>query len=102
MGGTVLLHDEMHVVGRHDLDTHLGGQLEDAGVGHGLVLIHVGRAARDLGLMQLHLEVVVVAEHVLVPLDGLAGPVHVPGDDVAGNLARDTGGQTNDAFVVLP
>ncbi len=90
-----------HVVRRDDLHVVLLRQLEDDLVVDHLVVIHFPRQARDLRLVEHHLQVVVVAEHLLVPLDDLVDLFHVAGEDGARHLARHAGGAADQALVVL-
>ena len=99
--GAVLLADEVGVVGGDDLDPVLLRQLEDDGNILALTLIHILRAAGNLRLVEHDLEVIVVAEDLLVPLDRPVGGLHVAREDVPGNLARHAGGGADEPLVVL-
>ena len=101
MDGTVLLPDEMHVVRSDDLHPVLLRQLEDDLVVDHLIIIDFPRQARNLRLVEHHLQVVVVAEHLLVPLDDFIDLFHVAGKDGARDLTRHAGGAADQALVVL-
>ena len=64
-------------------------------------MIEVQAEAGNLGLVKHHLEVVILAEDALVPLDRLVGSVHISRQDAAGNLAGDAGGGADEALVVF-
>ena len=97
----VLLVDKVGVVRGYDLDAVLLRKAEDAFVGDQLVLVDVEGQTGDLCLVQLDLQVIVVAENGLVPLHGLAGPVPVAGDQRAGNLSRQAGRAADEPVVIL-
>ena len=96
----VLLADEVDVVGGHDLDAVFLRQLEDAGGVFLLALVELEGHPGDLRLVEHHLEVVVVAEDALVPLDRLVHAFLVAGEDPARDLARHAGGAADEVFVV--
>ena len=99
--GTVLLPDEVDVVRRNDLHPVLLRHLEDDLVVDHLVVVDFPRQARNLRLVEHHFQVVVVAEHVLVPFDDLVHLGHVARQDGARHLARHAGGAADQALVVL-
>ena len=99
--GTVLLADEVHVVRGDDLHVVLFGQLEDDLVVDHLVVIDFARKAGDFGLVEHYLQVVVVPEHFLVPVDDFIDLGHVAGKDRAGHLARHAGAAADESLVVL-
>ena len=101
VGRAVFLADEVDVVGRDDLHVVLGGQLEDGFVHHLLHHVDLCVGAGDFGLVALHLEVEVVAEKVFVPFDGGFGFLEVAAVDGSRDLAGQTGGAADDAFVVF-
>ena len=91
VGRTVLLADEVYVVGGDDLDIVFCRQFEDGLVHHLLHHIHLGVCAGDFGLVALHLEVEIVSEKVLVPLDCVLGLLEVAAVDGPGNLSGKAG-----------
>ena len=99
--GAVVLADEVGVVRGDHLDSVLLGELEDGRVHLHLVVIEVQGEAGDLALVEHHLEVVILPEHALVPLDCLIDRVHVAREDATGNLAGDTGGGADEPLVIL-
>ena len=101
MRRAVLLAHEVHVVGGHDLDAVLLRQLEDAGGVFLLLLVEVQRHAGHLRLVEHHLEVIILPEDALVPLDGLINAPGVAREDPAGHFARHTGGAADQPLVVL-
>ena len=99
--GAVLLPYEVRVVGGDHLDPHLLRQLENLLVDDLLAVIDLCGEARDLGLVEHHLEVIVVPEHAFVPFYGLARAVDVPGEYVLGDLPREAGGAADQVLVVF-
>lgn len=98
--GVVLVH-EVYVVGADHAHTVFGRQLAQVLVHlelHGVGLV-VGPL--DGRLVQLELEVIVVAEDPLVPADRLFGPLHVVGRDGAGHLAGQAGRTADQPLVVF-
>ena len=97
----VLLVDKVDVIRGDHLDTHLLSQLEYSFIADLLLLVDIPRESRNLGLVEHHLKVVVVSEDPLVPLYRLSRLVHLSGDDVLRDLARQTGGTADQILVVL-
>ena len=54
-----------------------------------------------LRLVEHHFEIIIFAEHALVPFDGLVHAGGVPREDAARDLARHAGGAADQALVVL-
>ena len=79
MGLGVLLVDEVGVVGAYHLDAVFLGQFKNYLVGFLLQResLAVGPYAWVLHLVTLYLQVVVVAEEVMIPLHSLACPLDV-------------------------
>ena len=87
---SILFIHEMHIVGAHHLDTVFTRQFEYHLVGP-LLLRKRLSVGHDIGvghLVPLYLQVVVVAEYTLIPLDGLACLGDVAVVDGTGHLAR--------------
>ncbi len=101
VGGAVLFVHEVHVVGGHHLDAVLPGEFEDAGAVFLLSLVDLERKTGDLRLVEHYLEVVVVAEHPLVPLYSLVQGRVVAREDVPGYLSGHAGRAADEPFVVL-
>ena len=101
MDRTVLLTDEVSVVGRDDLDAVLLSKAEDFVAVAALLLVEFVRLAGDLGLVLHHLEVVVVPKDLLVPGDHFINFLLIPGEDGAGHFAGDAGGRADEALVIL-
>ena len=99
--GTVLLVDEMHVVGGDHLDSVLPAELEYARAIFLLPLVDFERQAGNFGLVEHDFEIVVVAEHALVPSYRLVQGVVVSCEYVSRNLSGHAGGAADQAFVVL-
>ena len=103
----VLLHEEVRVVRRDDLDPELRAEAEHRLVHAQLPFVEAlralfaGREERALDLVEHDLQVVVVAEEVLVPERRLARLVVVPVVDRLRDLARDAGGRHDEPLVVL-
>ena len=91
MGRTILLEDEMHVIGCNNLDPHFFGQLKYAFVGNHLVFIDILREPWNFCLVTLDFQVIVFAEKVLVPFNCPSCSVHVPAYDFARNFAGNAG-----------
>ena len=96
------------VVRGHDLDVELLPQLEhalhDGGLARVETAVVVDRRAGDVrlrGIVEHHLQVVVVAEEVLVPLRDALRLVHAVRVDGARHFARDAGGGADDPLMVL-
>ena len=102
MGLGVLFFDEVDVVGADELDAVFACQFDEHAVG--LLLqgegLAVGPLPRVFHLVALQLEVVVVAEHAVVPLNGLAGSGDVALKDFLGYLASDAGRADDESLVV--
>ena len=88
----VVLADEVGVVRGYHLDPVLLAEFEDGLVHLHLVVVEVQREAGDLRLMEHHLQIIVFAEHSLVPLDGLVDSVHIAREYAAGDLSGNAGG----------
>ena len=101
MGGTVLLVHEVHVIGSHHLDPVFLGQFEDHRDIFPLAFPDVQAESRDLGLVVHDLEVVVLAEDMLVPFYGTVNRLHVPVQDAAGDLTGHAGGAADQVLVVF-
>ena len=106
----VLPVEEVHVVRRDDAYAELPAELQSALHDGHLAVVQVdevvSRRHRDVvarldGLVQHHLERIVVAEQVLVPFRDALRLVHPPRRNRRGNLARDAGGRAVDPLVVL-
>ena len=98
--GVVFVH-EVHVVGADRAYPVSGGQFAQVSVHlelHGVGLV-VGPL--DGRLVELELQIVVVAEDPLVPEDRLLGLLHVVGRDRARHFARQTGRAADQSLVVL-
>ena len=93
--------DKVRVVRGHHLDPVLFGKLEDGLVYLLLVVVEVQAEAGNLGLVEHHLQIVILAEDALVPLNRLVGSVHIPRHNAARNLAGDAGGRADEPFVVF-
>ena len=98
---TVLLAHEVHVVGRHHLHPMLLRELEDFAAIFLLEIVGVQGQARHLGLVHHHLQVVVLPEYALVPLDGLVHALLVASKYALGNLPGHTGRAAYEVLVVL-
>ena len=101
MRRTVLLADEMDVVCCDHLQVMFLGQLEEHRDIFALTLIDILRQARNLGLVQHDLEIIVVAEDFLVPFDGPVGSLHVPCQDHSRHFSGHAGGAADKVLVVL-
>ena len=110
VGVVVVLVEEVDVVGGNDADAELPAELQHAPDDPELAVVQIGElAARGdrnvvAGLrraMQHHLERVVVAEKLLVPLRHALGPGHVALVDRMGDLARDARRRAVQPLVVL-
>ncbi len=91
MGLGVILVDKVDVVGGHHLDAIFGGDAQQLGVDRLLEMECLVVGARHSGLVALQLEVVVVAENLLVPLHLFFGLGYLPPGDEPGNLAAKAG-----------
>ena len=101
VGLAIVLVHEVHVVGGDDLDASLGGQAQDALVGHLLLLIDSAVATGLVGLMSLYLKIIVVAEDAFEPERGILGFLVFAVGDVARRLSGETRGGDNQPLVVL-
>ena len=99
--GSVVLADEVGVVGGYHLHPVLPAEFENGLIDLHLVVVEVQAQSGDFGLVEHHLQVVVLAEDALVPLYGLVDRVHVAREYAAGDLAGDAGGGADQAFVVF-
>ena len=100
--------EEVDVVRGDDLDVELLPQFEhalhDGGLARVETAVVVNRRAGDVrlrGVVEHHLQIVVVAEEVLVPLRDALRLVHAVRVDGARHLAGDAGGGANQALMVL-
>ena len=100
MDRAVLLADKMHVIGRDDFHAVFFRQFEEDLVVDHLVVVNFPGQAGDLGLVQHDLEVVILPEHPLVPLDGLVCGFHVSGEDGARHFPGHAGRRTDQVFMV--
>ncbi len=74
----VLLPDKMRIIRRHHLRPRLLSQLKNRLINLHLPLIKLQRHPRHLRPMQLHLQIIIIPEHPLMPLNRLFRPVQVP------------------------
>ena len=100
--------EEVDVVRGHDLDVELLPQFEhalhDGGLSRVEAAVVVDRRAGDVrlrGVVEHHLQVVVVPEEVLVPLRHALRLVHAVHVDGARHLARDAGGGADQSLMVF-
>ena len=103
VGFGILLIHEVGIVGTHQFDAILMGQLNQHLVGfflHGECLA-VGTDGGVFHLVTLQLQIVVVAKHPLVPLNGLAGSGNVAIQNLLGHLAGNTCRTDDESFVVF-
>ncbi len=87
----VFFAHKVHVIGGHDLDSMLLRKGEDLRAILLLTLIQVKRHPGHLGLVKHHLEIIILSEYPLVPLDGLVHAFRVAGQYPAGYLPRHAG-----------
>ena len=99
--GTVFLHQEVHVVRGDDFSARLLRQLEDSFVDLELLFVHVRAEAGDFGLVEHHLQVIVVSEDLLVPGNHFPRPGHIAGHNGFRKLAGKAGRAADQVFVVL-
>ena len=92
MGGAVVLVHKVNVVGGHHLDAVLLRQPEDFLSIELLLLVQFQAHSGNFRLVKHHLQVVVIAKDLLVPLDGGIGAGGVACDDSPRHLPRQTGG----------
>ncbi len=97
----VLGQDEVHVVRTDVLHPVFGGQVEQRAVHTHLVGIDILVLLRIARAVELHFEVVILAEHPLEPLDHAFGLLHVVAHDGLGQLAAQAGRAADEPFVVL-
>ncbi len=97
----VLLVDEVDIVGCHNLDSHLGSELEYSLIADLLLIVNLQREPRHLRFVEHHLKVVIIPEDIPVPLYRLSRLVHLAGNDVLRDLARKAGGAADQVVVVL-
>ena len=103
MSLSIFLIHEMRIIGAYQLDAIFTSQLYQNSVGF---LLHgecftVRPDMRVLYLMALQLQIVVITEYPLVPLDGLTGSCDIPIQDLSGYLTCYTGGANNQTFMEL-
>ena len=96
----ILFVEEVDVVGSDDLHTMLLPQLEEDSIDLLLLFIGLLVTERVVGLMALQLEVEVIAEEPLEPLDALLRLVDIAVHDVLGDLPTEAGRGGNDALMV--
>ena len=92
VGGAVVLVHKVNVVGGHHLHAVLLRQLEDFLGIELLLFVQLQAHPRNLRLVEHHLQVIVIAKDLLVPLDGGIGAGGVACDDRPRHLSRQTGG----------
>ena len=97
----VFLVDEVHVVGTHQPDAILLAVFLQVLVHFELQGIGLMVGAGDGGLVELQLQVVVVAEHAFVPLHGLLSRVKPSDPNHAGHFPAQTGGADDESLVVF-
>ena len=93
VGLGVFLVYEVGIIGAYQFDAIFLGQLYEHPVGFLLQRkgFAVGAQVRVFHLMALQLQIIVVAEHTLIPLYGLAGTGNVVLQNLGGHLACYTG-----------
>ena len=98
MGLCILCIDEMGVVGGYDFYTVFAGKVYQHGVD--LLLLHKGLAVgtRDICLVALELDIVVIAECLLEPENLSLGFGYVPFGYKAGNFSTETRRTDNQTF----
>ena len=97
----VLLAHEVHVVGGHHLHPVLLREPEDFGAVLLLEIVGVQGQARHLGLVHHHLQVVVLPEDALVPLNCLVHALLVARKYALGDFPGHTGRAADEVLVVL-
>ena len=90
MSLAVLLANEVYVVCSDNLCSGLFRQFIDAGIRYDLSFIYFLGLSRDFSLVLLHLQIEILSEYSLVPLNSLYRTVHVTGNDRSWNLTCDT------------
>ena len=103
MSLSIFLIHEMRIIGAYQLDAIFTGQFYQNPVGF---LLHgecfaVRPDMRILYLMALQLQIVVITEYPLVPLNGLTGSCDISIQDLGGHLTGYTGGANNQSFMEL-
>ena len=96
----ILFVEEVDVVGSDDLHTMLLPQLEEDGIDLLLLLVGLLVAERVVGLMALQLEVEVITEDPLEPLDALLRLIDIAVHNVLGDLSTEAGRGGDDALMV--
>ena len=103
MSLSILLIHEMRIIGTYQLDTVFLGQFNQYPVG--LLLQDEGLAVRPdirvLHFVALQLQIVVVTEYAVVPLDSLTGPSNVSIQNLCGHLTGNTGRTDDQSFMIL-
>ena len=103
MGLSVFFVNEMGIVGTNEFDAILLRQFNEHLVRfllHGECLT-IGNHRGVGHLMALKLQVIVVAENTMIPLDGLACTSNVVLQYLPGHLARNTSRANNQAFMIF-
>ena len=101
MGIGILLVDEVAVVGADELDVQFAGKLDQRVVDQALLLVGLMVGASYGRLVALQLQIVVVAEHALEPLDRLTRLIHLTAHDHLRHLAAQAGRAADDPLMVL-
>ena len=98
----ILGEDEVHVVRTDIPDAEFCRQSEDRLVDPKLVFVDVGVLLRVARRVQLHFEVVILAENPLEPLNDTFGLSHVVAHDRLRQFAAQAGRAANQPFVIVP
>ena len=101
MGVGIGLVDKVGVIGANEFHVQFTGKLYQGIIDKTLLLIGLMVSPCHGCFVALQLEIVVIAKHVLEPLDGLACLVHLSAHDELRNLATQASRTTDDALVIL-
>ena len=98
---SVLLVHEVGVVGADELDAIFLGQFDEHAIGFLLQGegFAVGPDAGVFHLVALQLQIIIVAEDALVPLDSLTGSGNIVADNLGRNLTCNTGRTDDEVFM---
>ncbi len=91
----------MRVVRGNDLDLVFRRQVEERGIDFPLIFVDFQGETRDLGLVEHYLQIVVFAEQTFVPFNGFLGALDIPGENMLGRIACQTGGRGNQVPMVF-
>ena len=98
--GILLIH-KMNIVGADQSHSKLIRQFQQLLIHHLLQLVSLVVGTLNGSLMQLQLQIVILAKYTLIPLHSLLGSLNIAVGNLLWHLATQTSRATNQALAIL-